>query len=42
VFNQEREEFAIPRGNQVINEGDEVFLVSTAEDIKEAADFLTA
>jgi len=42
VYNQEREEFAIPRGNQVINEGDEVFLISTAEDIKEAADFLTS
>jgi trk system potassium uptake protein TrkA len=42
VYNQEREEFAIPRGAQVINEGDEVFLISTAEDIKEAADFLTA
>ena len=42
VYNQEKEEFAIPRGNQVINEGDEVFLISTAEDIKEAADFLTS
>jgi len=42
VYNQEKEEFAIPRGAQVINEGDEVFLISTAEDIKEAADFLTA
>jgi len=41
VYNQEKEEFAIPRGAQVINEGDEVFLISTAEDIKEAADFLT-
>jgi len=42
VYNQETEEFAIPRGKQVINEGDEVFLISTAEDIKKAADFLTA
>lgn len=42
VYNQETEEFAIPRGEQVINEGDEVFLISTAEDIKEAVDFLTA
>jgi len=42
VYNQKTEEFSIPRGERVINEGDEVFLISTAEDIKEAADFLTA
>lgn len=42
VFNQEEEEFAIPRGNQIIKEGDELFLISTAGDIKQAADFLTA
>jgi len=42
VYNQESEQFSIPRGKQVINEGDEVFLISTAEEIKEAADFLTA
>ena len=42
VYNQEKEEFSIPRGERVINEGDEVFLISTAGDIKEAADFLTA
>ena len=42
VYNQEREEFSIPRGEQVINEGDEVFLIATVADIKRATDFLTA
>jgi len=42
VYNQEKEEFSIPRGKQVINEGDELFLISTAENIKKAVDFLTA
>ena len=42
VFNPEKEEFSIPRGNQVIDEGDELFLISTAGDIKQAADYLTA
>ncbi|MHC4573663.1 MAG: potassium channel family protein [Planctomycetota bacterium] len=42
VYNQKTEEFAIPRGGQVINEGDELFLISPAESINEALDFLTA
>ncbi len=42
VYSEETEEFSIPRGERVIREGDEVFLISTAEDIKKAADFLTA
>jgi len=42
VYNQQTEEFSIPRGKQVINEGDELFLISTAEDIKKAVDLLTA
>jgi trk system potassium uptake protein TrkA len=42
VYSQGREEFSIPRGDQAINEGDELFLISTAENIKEAVDFLTA
>jgi len=42
VYNKEKEEFSIPRGNQVIRENDQLFLISTAEHIKEAADFLTA
>ena len=42
VYNQQTEEFSIPRGKQVITEGDELFLISTAENIKKAVDFLTA
>jgi len=42
VYNQQTEEFSIPRGKQVINEGDELFLISTAENIKKAVDLLTA
>jgi trk system potassium uptake protein TrkA len=41
-YNQEREEFSIPRGKQVVNEGDELFLISTAENIKKITAFLTA
>ncbi|MCK4448302.1 MAG: NAD-binding protein [Candidatus Marinimicrobia bacterium] len=40
VYNKSREKFSIPRGNHVINEGDELFLVSTAQNIKKAVDFL--
>jgi trk system potassium uptake protein TrkA len=42
VYNQQSEEFSIPRGMQIINENDELFLISTAENIKKAVDFLTA
>jgi len=42
VYNQEAEEISFPRGEHVINEGDSVFLISPSEDVKEAADFLTA
>ena len=42
LYNQQTEEFSIPRGKQVINEGDELFLISTAENIKKAVDLLTA
>ena len=42
VYNHDTEEFSIPRGKQVINEGDELFLISTAENIKKAVDLLTA
>jgi trk system potassium uptake protein TrkA len=41
VYNKRNDEFTIPRGDRIINQGDELFLVSTAENIKEAADFLT-
>jgi trk system potassium uptake protein TrkA len=42
VYNKKTEEFSIPRGQQVINEGDELFLISTAENIKKAVDLLIA
>jgi len=42
VYNQRTEEFSIPRGKQVINEGNELFMISAAENIKGAVDFLTA
>ena len=42
IYNQNTEELSIPRGKQVVNEGDELFLVSTAENIKKAVDFLVA
>ena len=42
VYNEKTEELAIPRGEQIINEGDELFLVSTTENIRQAVDFLTA
>jgi len=42
VYDQQTEEFSIPRGKQVINEGNELFLISAAENIKKAVDFLTA
>ena len=42
VYNKQTEEFSIPRGQQVINEGDELFLISTAENIKKAVDLLIA
>jgi trk system potassium uptake protein TrkA len=42
VFDQKTDQFSIPRGKQVINEGNELFLISAAENIKKAVDFLTA
>jgi len=42
VYNKESEAFNIPRGQQVIKEGDKLFMISRSEHITEAADFLTA
>lgn len=42
VLNQKTGQFVIPRGEQVINEGDELFLISTAADITAAAAVITA
>lgn len=41
VYSEEAEEIFFPRGDHIINEGDEVFLVSPTESVKESADFLT-
>jgi trk system potassium uptake protein TrkA len=42
AYNPEKEAFAIPRGDQIINEGDELFMITTAGHIDKAVDFLTA
>jgi trk system potassium uptake protein TrkA len=42
VFDQKTDQFSIPRGKQIINEGNELFMISAAENIKKAVDFLTA
>lgn len=42
VYDQQTEDLSIPRGKQIINEGNELFLISAAENIKKAVDFLTA
>ncbi len=42
AFNQQTDDLAIPRGAYIVHEGDELFLISTAENIKRAVDFLTA
>jgi Trk K+ transport system NAD-binding subunit len=41
VYNEEKEEFSIPRGPQVINEGDQLFIISTAGEIKQVVELLT-
>lgn len=41
VYNQKNDEFCIPRGQQVINEQDELFLISPAENIKQVVELLT-
>lgn len=41
VYNKQKDEFMIPRGSQVIEEGDELYFISAAEDIKAASDFIT-
>lgn len=41
IYSGEEGELCIPRGEQVICEGDELFLISTAENIRKVADFLT-
>jgi trk system potassium uptake protein TrkA len=40
VFNKEKDEVSIPRGKQVINAGDELLMISPAEQMKLVTDFL--
>ncbi|RKY12951.1 MAG: hypothetical protein DRP52_03945, partial [Planctomycetota bacterium] len=40
VYSHKSGEFTIPRGNQVIQEGDELFMISATDDIKAASDFI--
>ena len=42
IYSEQKGELCIPRGEQVVREGDELFLISTAENIRKVADFLTA
>ena len=41
TYSQEVEEYTYPRGEHVINGGDQVFLIAPTADVKRAADFLT-
>ena len=40
IYRGENDEFFIPRGNNVIREGDELFLISKSQHMKAATDFL--
>jgi trk system potassium uptake protein TrkA len=42
AYNHKTDAFVIPRGEQVIREGDELFLISSAADIRAAVRVLTA
>jgi trk system potassium uptake protein TrkA len=41
TYDEDKETFQIPRGSNILQEGDIVFLVSNSQHIKQAADFLT-
>ena len=40
VYDQKNDTFTIPRGDQPVHEGDELFLISAADDIKAASSFI--
>jgi trk system potassium uptake protein TrkA len=40
VFDRDKDKVSIPRGQQVINEGDEILMISRPEEIKNVTDFL--
>ena len=41
VFRHDTEEFAIPRGSFVLQEGDTVFMIARPGDVKQMAEILT-
>lgn len=41
IYREDKGDFMIPRGSNVIEEGDTVFLISKSQYIKQATDFLT-
>jgi len=42
VYSEERGQFNIPRGEQVIHEGDELFLIASSENIKKVDEFVSS
>ncbi len=42
LYNHEKETFSIVRPEHTVSEGDQLFIISVAENIKETVDFLTA
>jgi trk system potassium uptake protein TrkA len=42
VYSEQRGEFNIPRGEQVIHEGDELFLIATAGSIRKVDEFVSS
>lgn len=42
VHHQDSGDLAIPRGNTIVDEGDELFVISTGANIKKAVEFLTS
>jgi len=42
VYRSKKGTISFPRGDQIIDEGDEVFLIAPTDDIEKTADFLTA
>lgn len=41
AYSEDADEISFPKGDHIINEGDEVFLIAPTDDVKKAADFLT-
>ncbi|MBN2541630.1 TrkA family potassium uptake protein [bacterium] len=41
IYHEDKDEFLIPRGNHILNEGDVIFIVSTTQSIRVATEILT-